>query len=183
MRKLLPGLMKRRLVRLLALLPAVLPGRLLSLFPSSLLGVVGRAGRQALAWAGVGAARLGVESSVHPDDAPAAHQAGLAVLLIPRVAAAQVAAVAALLQAAGGRARQGAPAAPGISQVAAGSAQGLLRGCCVMAGPPGGLGLYRWPQACALALSVPRARVPFCALEESWGQLKWFIQKEGRGGL
>ena len=127
--------MKLRLARLLALLLMVLPGRLVSLFPSSLLGAVGLAGHLALhlvrtvgsaQLASWGAARLGSESSFQPHDSTAAHQADLTVLLIPCVPAAQPADVTALLQAAESHAPHAALTAPGIFQVIAGNSQGRL---------------------------------------------------------
>ena len=98
--------MKLMSLELLAL-PSTLPlGRLVLLFPSSLLGAVGLAGQSQLLrrvdgahLAGLGPACLGVEPSAQPHGLMAAWQADFAVLLIPCVPAAQPADVSAPLQA------------------------------------------------------------------------------------
>lgn len=177
--------MKLRLVRLLTLLLMVLLGRLVSLFPSSLLAAVGLAGCRALQLAGLGASRVGYESSIHPQDPTAAHQADLTVLLIPLVPSAQLAGVTVFLQAALSHVPHAAVTAPGGPQVTTGHSQGLLSGSCVMAWPQGWLALEAGRlEAYILVPGIPGTSFPFLVPEESGGQLNWFIQKEGAlGGL
>lgn len=98
--------MKLRLVKLLARLSTLPPGRLVSLFPSSLHSAVGSAGQPALHLpggvggahlTGRGATCLGVEPSIQTHVSTTAQQADLTALLISCVPAAQSANITALL--------------------------------------------------------------------------------------